>query len=90
MRVLLWCHIDQPWVHFFVALLLLAQDELLLSVQKSLSGLALTGHHQLWSEMACGLIGGAAFCPNHGLAIDNALAKGLFVCLYSAHRWCLR
>ena len=55
-------------------------------MEQALSGLALAGHHQLWSEVAgrC-LVGGSAFCSDHGLTIDNALAKCLFMSFYSAH-----
>ena len=34
-------HVDQPRVHFLVTLLLVAEDELFLSVEKPLSGLTL-------------------------------------------------
>ena len=55
-------------------------------MQQALSGLTLTGHHQLWSEVAgLSLVGCSTFCSNHGLAIDNALAKCLFVSFDSTH-----
>ena len=78
-------------MHLLVALLLLAEDELLLRVQQALSGLALARHHQLGCEMPSRrLVGGSTFRSDEGLAIDNALPKCLFgVSFDSAHSGCL-
>lgn len=89
MLVLLLCHsaVNQARVHLLVAFLLLAQYQLLLSVEQALSGLALAGHHELWGEVTCRLVGSTAFRPDHGLALYDALAQRLFVCFNSTHCW---
>ena len=76
-------------LHLLVALLLLVQDQLLLSVQQSLSGLTLARHHQLGCEVTCGLVGSSTFGPSHGLTINYALAKRLFMGFNGTHSWCL-
>ena len=62
-----------------VALLLRAKDEFLLSIEKSLSGLTLTGHHELGSEVASGAMG-AHFSANC-LSL-NALGYLVFLMLH--------
>lgn len=76
-------------LHLLIALLLLAQDQLFLSVEQSLSGLTLAGHHKLRGEVASCLVGSATFCTDHRLALNYAIAKSLFMSFHYAHCRCL-
>ena len=66
-RVLLVCTRAQPRMLFLVAHLLRTQDEFLLSIEESLSGLALAAHHELGCEVASAAVG-AHFSP-HSLSL---------------------
>ncbi len=76
---------DHAWLHLFIALLLLAQDKLFLSIKKTLSGFRLTGHHELWGEMPSTLM--MALFWSHHLTL-YAWGALLFVTFNTRYCWC--